>query len=51
MQKLYIGMAFKGTCRYFFEKLAISDEKYTYKHTLSAKKVLKKFVNAPLKGK
>ena len=38
MQKLYIGMAFKGTCRYFFDKLAMSDEKCTYKHKLSAKK-------------
>ena len=37
--KKHIWNGIYGTCRYVFEKLAISDEKYTYKHTLSAKKV------------
>ena len=40
------GMAFKGICIYIFEKLAISDENYTYKHTLST--TTTKIVNAPL---
>ena len=38
------GMAFKGICINIFDKVTISDEKYTYKHTLSAKKI----VNVPL---
>ena len=41
MQKLYFGMAFKGTCRYFFEKLAILDVSI-HKDTLSAKKSFEK---------